>query len=321
MALIDNNKLKKYHGAVLNLIHSKINDSECESYAKTQRDGVLYLTKDTCQLWYNGVCCTSQYDGTMSHEYVDLGLPSGILWATCNLGADTPEEFGDYYTWGEVKPKLLAGESSYKWYSNNQYTKYNNSDLKKVLDAEDDASVLKLGGNWHIPTIENWKELISNCKRTIVRREDNSIQGYLYTSNINNNSVFFPQAGYQEYVQLDNLYSYYTHYWSSNRSDSSVYSAQFANLRDNYTSTCYRTHCLPIRPVCNKIPVYSHDFTKTSSEVDTLEQNVVYFLQDSGQIYLNGKYYGIPVTRYEEDQRAISGILNMFNQINSWQDE
>jgi hypothetical protein len=59
MALVDNNKLKKYHGTVLNLIHSKINDSECESYAKVQRDGVLYLTKDTCQLWYNGVCCTS----------------------------------------------------------------------------------------------------------------------------------------------------------------------------------------------------------------------------------------------------------------------
>jgi hypothetical protein len=65
-----------------------------------------------------------------------------------------------------------------------------------MLDSEDDAAVLKLGGNWHIPTIENWKELINNCTYTTIIRENNSIQGYLYTSKINNNSVFFPYTGY-----------------------------------------------------------------------------------------------------------------------------
>ena len=106
------------------------------------------------------------------HEYVDLGLPSGLKWATCNVGADSPEKYGDYFAWGETKAKSCYDWSTYKWCngSNSTLTKYNTNseygtdpDNKTVLEPEDDAAYVNLGGGWRMPTQGDWQELKDKC--------------------------------------------------------------------------------------------------------------------------------------------------------------
>lgn len=102
---------------------------------------------------------------------VDLGLPSGTWWATCNLGANSPEEPGDLYAWGEVEPKSIFTESNYKWYTSSGYSKYCTSyitgypDMKKQLEFTDDAAWMKTSKRFRIPTREEFDELWNTCQR------------------------------------------------------------------------------------------------------------------------------------------------------------
>lgn len=137
-------------------------------------------------------------------EAVDLGL--SVKWSSTNLGAAIPEQFGAYYAWGEVEPKENYSRTNYKWYENGSNTailKYNyNStrgtvDNKMVLDPEDDAAHVVLGGKWRMPTNAEWNELIDNCEWTWTAR--NGVNGYLVTSKkegCTNNSIFIPAAGH-----------------------------------------------------------------------------------------------------------------------------
>ena len=124
-------------------------------------------------------------------EAVDLGL--SVKWATFNLGASEPEGRGCQYAWGETKPKEYYAWSSYKWCEGTMYslTKYG-TDNKTVLDLEDDAAHVLLGGNWRMPTIEEWKELIHNCNWEWVTQ--NGTSGYRVTGR-NENSIFIPAQG------------------------------------------------------------------------------------------------------------------------------
>lgn len=133
-----------------------------------------------------------------SHDYVDLGLPSGKKWATCNVGAQSPSEFGDYYSWGEIEPKMIYDISTYKWSHINRYKgdKYNNDDLKTILDMEDDAAYHCYGTSWRIPQYEDYLELIENC--TLSWAVLYNIGGALLTSKMNGNTIFFPMAEGQE---------------------------------------------------------------------------------------------------------------------------
>jgi hypothetical protein len=103
------------------------------------------------------------------HEYVDLGLPSGTLWATCNVGATKPEEYGDYFAWGEKMKKDDYGWGNYKYgadeYNGNysKLTKYNQSDSKTTLDISDDAAYVNWGDKWRMPTYEQQKEICNEC--------------------------------------------------------------------------------------------------------------------------------------------------------------
>lgn len=105
----------------------------------------------------------------VSHDYVDLGLPSGTLWATCNLGAESKFTVGDYYAWGETSTKSEYTRDNYKWGSQFFYTKYVTTseygivDGKVELDREDDAAYVNLGEGWRMPTMEEWQELSENC--------------------------------------------------------------------------------------------------------------------------------------------------------------
>ena len=139
------------------------------------------------------------------HEWVDLGLPSGTLWATCNVGADKPEDYGDYFAWGETEPKDYYDWSTYKWCngSNDTMTKYcaNSSygyngftDDKTELDPEDDAAYVNWGENWRMPTTDQQLELITNCTHTWTQL--NGVNGMLVTGP-NGNTLFVPAAGYR----------------------------------------------------------------------------------------------------------------------------
>lgn len=143
---------------------------------------------------------TQEIDG---HEYVDLGLPSGVVWATCNLGANEPEEHGLYLQWGNAKlPQVLKPDYS-QWNmpfsSNGVLTKYNTRDQcgavdnRVVLHDLDDAASVNWSTRWHIPTKDNFKELIINC--TWEWKQQNGVNGYLVTSKINGNNLFFPTTG------------------------------------------------------------------------------------------------------------------------------
>ena len=155
--------------------------------------------------------CTKTTGTENGHEYVDLGLPSGTKWATCNVGASKPEEYGNYYAWGETTPKDYYGWSTYKWCkgSATTLTKYNTRssygtvDNKTVLELADDAARANWGGAWRMPTDAEWTELRENCTWTWTTK--NGVNGYEVKSNINGNSIFLPAAGGRYDDDLDGV--------------------------------------------------------------------------------------------------------------------
>ena len=163
---------------------------------------------------------------------VDLGLPSGTMWATFNVGASKPEEYGDYFAWGEIQPKSDYSWSTYKWCNGdyNKLTKYCTDssywdgyylvDNKTVLDSEDDAASANWEGFWRIPTDADWTELRKYCKWTWTDNyNETGIAGRIVTSNMSGyetKSIFLPAAGQMNGTSLKNLDSGY--YWSSSLS-------------------------------------------------------------------------------------------------------
>ena len=140
------------------------------------------------------------------HEYVDLGLPSGTLWATCNVGANAPEEYGDYFAWGETQPKEVYTWYTYQYcmdgsstsltkYCNNAYLGYSGfTDNLTTLLPEDDAATANWGNGWRMPTKEEWLELFYNT--TNIWTTQNGVNGRLFTAP-NGNRVFLPATGYR----------------------------------------------------------------------------------------------------------------------------
>ena len=157
------------------------------------------------------------------HEWVDLGLPSGTLWATMNVGANSPEEYGDNFAWGETTPKDYYDWSTYEWCMGNynKLTKYSTwstygyngfVDNKTELDPEDDAATAKWGPEWRMPSLEQIQELLNNCTTQWTTR--NGVNGHLFTSNINGASLFLPAAGYRWGDELNDAAGSWGSYWS-----------------------------------------------------------------------------------------------------------
>ena len=142
--------------------------------------------------------------GGDEHEYVDLGLPSGLLWATCNVGANRPEDFGDYFAWGEIEiqPKDTYNWSTYKYYGGGNVTKYNRSDGLTTLLPEDDAATVNWGNGWRMPTKVEFQELLNNTAVTWTRQ--NGVNGHLFTA-ANGNSLFLPAAGNRWNEEFENI--------------------------------------------------------------------------------------------------------------------
>lgn len=136
------------------------------------------------------------------HEFVNLGLSSGTLWATCNVGADSPEGYGDYFAWGETQPKATYSESNYIYSHGgyNQLTKYCSqsdfgyngfTDDLVTLQSDDDAATVNWGEGWRTPTYKEWVELLTKCTHTWTTR--NGVKGCLFTGR-NGSTIFLPAA-------------------------------------------------------------------------------------------------------------------------------
>ena len=160
-------------------------------------------------------------------ETVDLGLPSKKLWAKCNLGANSEEESGLYYAWGEtigytaeqVGVDKQFSLEDYKWNDGSSVfrpTKYTDSDGKIVLDLEDDAAHITLGGNWRMPTREDLNELTAYTTTQVT--SINGIQGMKFISNTNSNYIFFPFSGYAWSGTIHNIETEF-YCWSSSIED------------------------------------------------------------------------------------------------------
>ena len=122
-------------------------------------------------------------------EYVDLGLPSGIKWAKCDLGGTSPEKYGDSYAWGETWTKTWYDYYYFTDIVEGQYTKYDSRDKRFFLEKEDDIAYLRLGEGWRTPTWNEMQELIDNC--TVTESTLNGWPGVMFISKINNNYIFF----------------------------------------------------------------------------------------------------------------------------------
>ena len=195
---------------------------------------------------------------------VDLGLPSGLKWAACNLGATKPQEYGDYYAWGETETKEEYDEDHYKFtpetekvlrcpdcgevYESgkfcpecgvelegengdfDEYAKYNSDDGLTVLEPGDDVAMKKSNGAWRMPTREEFDELRSKCawERTTLE----GVKGYKVTG-FNGNSIFLPAAGYRN---GDDLYGAgsYGYFWSRSLGSDYPLDAWYLDFNSDY---------------------------------------------------------------------------------------
>ena len=202
---------------------------------------------------------TSGTTGTENgYGYVDLGL--SVKWATCNVGANNPEDYGDYFAWGETTTKSTYDRSTYKYCngSSSTLTKYwNNSsygnngfwDNKTQLELSDDAARANWGGSWRMPTDAEWTELREQC--TWTRSAQNGVDGRKVTSKTNGNSIFLPAAGYRRFTSLNNAGTY-GEYWSSSLDTGYPDFAWFVYFSSGnvYRGSYDRSDGLSVRPVC-----------------------------------------------------------------------
>ena len=238
---------------------------------------------------------------TQEHEYVDLGL--SVKWATCNVGATMPEEYGDYFAWGEVEPKIEYSWSTYKYCdgTENTLTKYcsNSSfgknaftDNKTILDPEDDAATVNWGGAWRMPTYDEMKELVFECTWTWTTQ--NGVDGYKATGP-NGNFIFLPATG----VMNENVLVGGYYYWSS--SSSGGISATCMNYYS--FAGCYRYYGFAVRPVYGKASVPKEKYTIS-----------VYTIEDSYGIVSGGGTYD------EGCQVTITATANSGYRFKEWND-
>lgn len=220
------------------------------------------------------------------HEYVDLGLPSGNLWAKCNVGADTEEEAGLYFQWGDTQgytAEQVGNGEGFKDYkfsidgSSSNFSKYNDSDRKTVLDPEDDAAHVNMGGSWRMPTVKEYYELFLNTDIYLVPTEGEEIQGTakeeygkvkinwasqaegtlkgikFYKKGDKQTYMFVPAAGYATRSSMRKVGQ--NGYLQSSLLDITVQTVQFLcfNAREGgFITNDNRLHGRPVRGVCPK---------------------------------------------------------------------
>ena len=229
------------------------------------------------------------------HEYVDLALPSGLKWATCNVGASKPEACGSYFAWGETKPK-------------DAYTSSNSLTYQKEIDdisgnAQYDAAAANWGEGWRMPTNEEMQELKNNCTWEWTKR--NGVKGYNVTG-LNGNSIFIPASGYWNGATFNSGGCDINYYWNSKPySTSCSYFLKFGskNTSLTYSTSMYRYWGCSVRPVLDKATLPTvvasvENYTEKSSIVKT-------FVSSSIEITEQGFYWGTNADPSETDNKVV----------------
>ena len=203
---------------------------------KADGSGIPYKDSQTLMISKN-ITLYAQWEKALGEpsEMVDLGL--SVKWATCNVGAVTPEEYGDYFAWGETKPKSSYNSSTYSYSSN-----------PSVLPLSKDAARVNWGGTWRMPTQAELQELRNNCTWTWTTQ--NGVKGNKVTSMSNGNSIFLPAAGYRDDSSLEYA-GRNGYYWSSMLHTTYNSDAFYLSTSSNqYITNMERNLGLLIRPVC-----------------------------------------------------------------------
>lgn len=249
-------------------------DYKCTEISENSISAALTNLSQQTQYWYKayvkldsqtfyGVVKTFTTVGytPVAGEAVDLGL--SVKWASCNLGASKPEEYGDYFAWGETQPKDNFIWATYELCNNGSsstLTKYNYSSSYGAVDNksefkdygyEDDAARQALGGKWRVPTDDEWYELRTKCKWTWTTNYNGTGVSGRIVSATNGNSIFLPAAGYRVGTSLHDAGSL-GDYWSSSLYTDDPYNAWGVIFGSGnvYGSSYYRRYYgLSVRPV------------------------------------------------------------------------
>ena len=246
------------------------NEAEYRSFV----EGDQFIAPNTCFLDESDHVVYEGYpeensDPFNGYEYVDLGLPSGTLWAKCNVGGSSEGDCGLYFQWGDVvgysSSQVGNGEGK-KYFSWDDYkycngssstlTKYNTNSSYGIVDnlttllPEDDAASVNMGGSWHMPSKKQCEELINSSYTTSIWTIKNGVKGYLITSNTNGNTLFLPASGflYLDYVDSKGSGGFY---WSSSPNGDYPYSAYYLSSSSNkiYVSMDRRLYGNTVRGV------------------------------------------------------------------------
>lgn len=156
---------------------------------------------------------------------VDMG--TSVKWASCNLKAQNPFDYGDSFAWGDVRPNYGFAWLAYKWGKQGALTKYTETDGKTVLDPEDDAANVFLGDGWRMPSDEEFRELLQNCDLHYYKYE--GANGWLFASKITGNAIFFPLESPRIY---QSIYERSFHCWTRNLGTGSGEGAPYENAAD-----------------------------------------------------------------------------------------
>ncbi len=224
------------------------------------------ISNITVMDWSNGGIIGD--DENMSEEviqypYVDLGLPTGTLWAAYNVGATAPEEAGDYFAWGETKPKSDYSWDTYKYGGYSTLTKYCTNgvygtvDNKIILDVSDDAATTNWGSNWRMPTKAELEELATECTWNWTTDYNNTgVAGYIVSSKAagNTNAIFLPAASYRNATDEPSSIGSYGYYWCSsldaeNNEPSRAWNFTIYSGSNNDIESNNRYYGLSVRPV------------------------------------------------------------------------
>jgi len=227
----------------------------CGIILQAAAQGIVVNKKDGTKVYYKasevlsvGVYGYGEEPEPSDHEWVDLGLPSGTLWATANLGASKPEEYGDYFAWGETVGynggKTTFNWSTYKYCSGSSTTiwkycassSYGTVDNKKELEHADDAATVNWGSDWQMPSLDQFKELINSSYTTTEWTTINGVYGRKITSKSNLKSIFLPAAGYRTGTSL-NYTGSSGGYWSRSLSTGYSYSGYRLNFNSSNVDT------------------------------------------------------------------------------------
>lgn len=201
------------------------------------------------------------------HAYVDLGLKSGLKWATCNVGAKNVTDNGDYFAWGETKAKKNYSWNNYKWCANKKTderkypqdfskycadAKYGSADKLVQLEVKEDAANAQWGGNWRTPTNDELGELLDICNwKWVANFHGSGASGYLGTSKKNGKKIFIPASGYS-FEGEKNPVGENGGYWSStlyDRYTPCAYYIDFAKAGIEWDIFTFRSRGMNIRAV------------------------------------------------------------------------